>query len=110
MIKGLPRLFVHRNGAVTNEYEYVADNNFEQKERTLKKKTNMLFSGLKEKSYKYIGSFALKGMIKVSPLSKSKNDPCCKIYSLKEEAHDVPPFKFIRWIDHKAKIDPNYFE
>ena len=38
MIKGIPRLFVHRNGAVTNDYEYVVDKDFEQKERTLKKR------------------------------------------------------------------------
>lgn len=110
MIKGLPQLFIKRDGGVFVEYKFVVDDDFEQKERTLKKKVNRLFLGLKEKKYKRIGSFALKGMIKVQPLSKSKNDPYCKIYSLKEEAHDVPPFEFIRQIDRKAKIDPNYFE
>ena len=110
MIKGLPQLFVKRNGGVTTEYIYVVDDDFEQKERTLKKKVNILFLGLKEKNYKRIGSFPLKDMVKVSPLSKNKDDPYCKIYSLKEGSHDVPPFKFIRRIDRKAKIDPNYLE
>ena len=37
MIKGLPQLFIKRDGGVFVEYKFVVDDNFEQKERTLRK-------------------------------------------------------------------------
>lgn len=37
MIKGLSQLFIKRNGGVFVEYKFVVDDNFEQKERTLRK-------------------------------------------------------------------------
>lgn len=110
MIKGLPQLFVKRNGGVFTEYIFVVDDDFEQKERILKKKINRLFVGLKEKNCKCMSSLKEANKIRIMPLSEIEYDPCCKIYSIKEESHNVPPFKFIRQVDRKAKIDPDYFE
>ena len=101
MIKGLPQLFIKRNGGVFVEYKFVVDDNFEQKERTLRKNI------YKEKSHKFVSPLKKMNAKTAWPISKTKDQ--YKIYSLKEEAHDVPPFKFIRQVDSKAKINPDYF-
>lgn len=111
MIKGLPRLFIERNGAVITTYEFIVDDDFEQKERTLRKNIYKLSINIKEKSRKFVSP--LKKMNAKTAWPLSKQERCVKdhykIYSLKEEAHDVPPFKFIRQVDREAKINPDYF-
>lgn len=107
MIKGLPQLFIKRNGGVFVEYKFVVDDNFEQKERTLRKNIYKLFINIKEKSHKFVSPLKKMNAKTAWPISKTKDQ--YKIYSLKEEAHDVPPFKFIRQVDSKAKINPDYF-
>ncbi len=107
MIKGLPQLFIKRNGAVITKYKFVVDDNFEQKERTLRKNIYKLFINIKEKSCKFVGPLKKMNAKTAWPISKTKDQ--YKIYSLKEEARDVPPFKFIRQVDREAKINPDYF-
>lgn len=107
MIKGLPQLFIKRNGGVIVRYKFTVDDDFEQNERTLRK----IFINIKEKSRKFVSPLKKMNAITAWPLSKQER--CVKdqykIYSLKEEAHDVPPFKFIRQVDREAKINPDYF-
>lgn len=107
MIKGLPQLFIERNGAVIVKYKFVVDDNFEQKERTLRKNIYKLSINIKEKSRKFVSPLKKMNAKTAWPISKVKDH--YKIRSLKEEAHDVPPFKFIRQVDHEAKINPDYF-
>lgn len=110
MIKGLPRLSVHRNGAVTNEYEYVADNNFEQKERTLKKRIRRLCLNLKEKNTPIYSLRYKSTRGRIISLRGYRDDPWERVDTISEYSHNVPCLKFIRWIDRKSRIDPDYFE
>lgn len=109
MIKGLPQLFVKRNGGVYVEYKFVVDDDFEQNERTLRKRICKLFINTKEKSHKFASPLNKMNTKTTWPLRKTKENASCRIYSLKEEAHDVPPFKFIRQVDREAKTNPDYF-
>lgn len=111
MIKGLPQLFIKRNGGVIVRYKFTVDDDFEQNERTLRKNIYKLSIKYKRKEPQICKSFKKMNAITAWPLSKQER--CVKdqykIYSLKEEAHDVPPFKFIRQVDREAKINPDYF-
>lgn len=107
MIKGLPQLFIKRDGAVITKYKFVVNDNFEQKERTLRKNIYKLSINIKEKSRKFVSPLKKMNAKTAWPISKTKDQ--YKIYSLKEEARDVPPFKFIRQVDREAKINPDYF-
>lgn len=107
MIKGLPQLFVKRNGGVFVEYKFIVDDNFEQKERTLRKNIYKLSINIKEKSRKFASPLKKMNAKTAWPISKTKDH--YKIYSLKEESCNVPSFKFIRQVDSKAKINPDYF-
>lgn len=107
MIKGLPQLFIGRNGAVSVEYKFVVDDNFEQKERTLRENIYKLSLNIKRKSHKFAGPLKKMNAKTAWPISKTKD--YYKIRPLKEESHNVPSFKFIRQVDSKAKINPDYF-
>lgn len=104
MIKGLPQLFIKRNGGVIVRYKFTVDDDFEQNERTLRKNIY---------KYKRKEPQICKSLNAITAWPLSKQERCVKdqykIYSLKEEAHDVPPFKFIRQVDREAKINPDYF-
>ena len=107
MIKGLPQLFVKRNGGVFVDYKFVVDDNFEQKERTLRKSIYKLSLNIKEKRYKIANPLKKINVKTAWPISKTKD--YCKIYTLKEESHNAPSFKFIRQIDCEAKTNPDHF-
>ena len=107
MIKGLPQLFVKRNGGVIVRYKFTVDDDFEQNERTLRKNIYKLFINIKEKSRKFVSPLKKMNAKTAWPISKTKDH--YKIYSLKEESRNVPSFKFIRQVDSKAKINPDYF-
>lgn len=107
MIKGLPQLFIKRNGGVFVEYKFVVDDNFEQKERTLRKSIYKLSLNIKEKRYKIANPLKKISVKTAWPISKTKDH--YKIYSLKEESHNAPSFKFIRQVDREAKTNPDHF-
>lgn len=107
MIKGLPQLFIKRNGAVITKYKFVVDDNFEQKERTLRKSIYKLSLNTKEKRYEIANPLKKISVKTAWPISKTKD--YYKIYTLKEESSNVPSFKFIRQVDREAKINPDYF-
>ena len=109
MIKGLPQLFIKRNGGVFVEYKFVVDDYFEQNERTLRKSICKLFINTKERNHKFASPLNKMNTKTIWPLRKTKKNASCRIYSLKEESHNVPSFKFIRQVDSKAKINPDYF-
>ena len=109
MIKGLPQLFIKRNGGVFVEYKFVVDDYFEQNERTLRKSICNLFINTKERSRKFASPLNKMNTKTIWPLQKTKENASCRIYSLKEESHNVPSFKFIRQVDREAKINPDYF-
>ncbi len=107
MIKGLPQLFIKRNGAVITKYKFVVDDNFEQKERTLRKSIYKLSLNIKEKRYKIASPLKKINVKTARPISKTKD--YYKIHPLKGESHNVPSFKFIRQVDREAKTNPDYF-
>ena len=106
MIKGLPQLFIKRYGGVLVEYKFVVDDNFEQKERTLRKNIYKLSINIKEKSCKFVSPLKKMNAKTAWPISKTKD--YYRIHSLKE-SHNVPHFKFIRQVDREAKINPDHF-
>lgn len=87
MIKGLPQLFIKRNGGVIVRYKFTVDDDFEQNERTLRKNIYKLSINIKEKSRKFVSPLKKMNAITAWPLSKQER--CVKdqykIYSLKEE-------------------------